>query len=90
MRSTQVRDAYPTQDNNTCGSIADFLVLCPGKLDHALGGRVGDLDFSEDGISVVGENNSSHGIQQHLQHGAGSKTRPDNIGNSLEGKQVTR
>jgi hypothetical protein len=48
--------------------------LCPAQLNHALGRRVRDFDFSQDGMTVVGEHNTTHGVEQHLQHGLGAET----------------
>lgn len=63
-----------TKNNDSRSTIANFLVLCSAKLNHALGGRVGDFDFSEDGMAVVCENDAAHGVEQHLKHGLGAKT----------------
>jgi hypothetical protein len=32
-----------------------------------------DFDFSEDSVAVVGEDDTAHGIEQHLQHGLGTE-----------------
>lgn len=63
-----------TQNDDSCCAITDLLVLCPAELDHALCCRVCDFDFSEDSVAVVGENDTTHGIEQHLQHGLGTQT----------------
>lgn len=64
---------FRTKNDDRGGTVTDLLVLGPAELDHALGGRVGDLDFSQDGVAVVGEDDSSHGVEQHLQHSLGAQ-----------------
>jgi hypothetical protein len=44
-----------TKDDDTGGSISDFLILRPRQLDHGLGSWVCDVDFTEDGMAVVGQ-----------------------------------
>lgn len=46
-------DGGRTKDDDTRGTIADLFVLCPRELDHVLGGRVSDVDFSQDSVAVV-------------------------------------
>ena len=36
-------------------------------------------DLPEDGVSVVGHDNASHGVHEHLEHGLGPKARPDDV-----------
>ena len=64
----------PTQDNDGCCAITDLLVLCSAELDHALCCGVCDFDFTEDGVAIVGENDTAHGVEQHLQHSLGAQT----------------
>jgi hypothetical protein len=63
-----------TQYDDSSGTVANLLVLCPAELDHALGGRVRDFNLSEDGMAVVGEDDAAHGVEQHLQHSLGAET----------------
>jgi hypothetical protein len=43
---------------------------------------VGDLDLSEDGVAVVGEDDAAHGVEQHLQHGLGAEAGADDVGDT--------
>lgn len=73
MMSSGIGEGY-TQNDNRCGSVTDFLVLSTAELDHALCGGVRHLDFSENGVAVVGEHNAAHWVEQHLEHGLGTET----------------
>lgn len=42
-----------TEDNDGSGTVADLLVLRSTELDHVLCGRMCDLDFAQDCVSVV-------------------------------------
>ena len=44
-----------TEDDNTCRSIAALFVLGATELNHVLRSRVGNVDFAQDGIAVVGQ-----------------------------------
>jgi hypothetical protein len=72
-----------TKNDNRGGTIANLLVLRTGQLDHALGGRVSDINLTQNRIPVVGEDNATHRVQQHLQHRTRTQARPDNVGHSL-------
>lgn len=47
-----------TEDDDRGRAIPDLLVLGTGQLDHRLGRRVADIDFTEDGVAVVGKDNA--------------------------------
>lgn len=72
-----------TQDDHARRSISDLLILRPRELDHRLGRRVSDVDFSENCMSIIREQDAAHGVQNHLQHGLGTETSSDDIGDSL-------
>jgi len=76
------------QTNRISLMVRHVRYLCPRELDHAFGCRMGDLNLSQDSMAVVGEHNTTHGIQQHLQHSLRAQTRTDNIGDSLCGGNV--
>ena len=42
-----------TKNNHTRSSISDFLILRPGQLDHRLGSWVSNIDFPQDGMTIV-------------------------------------
>ena len=63
-----------TKNDDAGGTVADLLVLCSAELDHALRGRVSDLNLSQDSVAVVGQDNTAHGVEQHLEHGLGAQT----------------
>jgi len=73
LRQRQSED-FTSENDDSRGSIADFFILCPCELNHALCGRVCDFDLSENGVAIVGEHNTSHRIEKHFQHGLGSQT----------------
>jgi len=68
-----------TNDVDRGGAITDLLILGPRELNHALGRWVGHVNLSEDGISIVGQHDATHGIKQHLEHGLGSKTSANQV-----------
>eukprot|EP00968_Pinguiococcus_pyrenoidosus_P015770 scaffold1469_cov257-Pinguiococcus_pyrenoidosus.AAC.3 len=43
-----------------------------------------DIYFSKDRVAVVGEHNTAHGIQKHLQHGAGTQRGANDVRDRLE------
>jgi hypothetical protein len=47
-----------------------------------------DIDFSEDSISIIGKNNSSHWVKEHLEHALWSEGSSDDIGDGLGGLDV--
>lgn len=67
-------DENRTQDNDSCGSVSNLLILGPAELDHALRSGVRNFDLTKDGVAIVGQNNAAHGVEQHLQHGLGTET----------------
>lgn len=44
-----------TKNDDTCRAVSNLLILSPTELDHGLGGRVGNLNLSEDSIAIVCE-----------------------------------
>lgn len=44
---------------------------------------MGDLDFSKDGVSVVGEDDTAHRVEEHLEHGSGTQSGLDHVGHSF-------
>ncbi|KAJ5625754.1 hypothetical protein N7510_002063 [Penicillium lagena] len=63
-----------TEDNDGGGSVSHLLILRPTELNHALGRGVRHLDLSQNGVSVIGQYNTPHGVQEHLQHRFGTET----------------
>jgi len=63
-----------TQYDDGGGAVSDFFVLCPAQLNHALGRGMGDLDFAQNGVAVVCEDDATHRVEQHLQHSLGAQT----------------
>ena len=41
------------------------------------------LYLSEDGISIVGQDDTAHRVEEHLKHALGSESSSDNVGYSL-------
>lgn len=83
-----------TKDNDTGCSVSDLFVLRPRQLNHRLGSGMSYINFSENGMSVIGKTarqssshltlnldgqDTAHGVENHLQHSFGSQTCPDNI-----------
>merc|ERR1712013_542037 len=58
-----------SQHNNRCCSITDFFVLRTTDLNHTFGSGMLDLNFPENGVSIIRHDNSAHGVHQHLEHG---------------------
>ena len=77
------------EDDDGGSSITDLFVLGTGKLDHTLGGWMLHINFSEDGVTVVGEDDTSHWVQQHLKHALWSEGCSNNIGDSSGGLNVS-
>ena len=39
--------------------------------------------LSENGVAIVGEHDTSHGVEEHLEHGFRSEGGPDNVRDGL-------
>jgi hypothetical protein len=47
-----------------------------------------NINLSEDGVAVVGEDDAAHGVEQDLQHGLGAKGGSHDVGDSSCGLDV--
>ena len=45
--------------------------------------------LSEDSVAVVGQDNTSHGVEQHLEHRLGSEGGSDDVSNGLGSSNVS-
>jgi len=72
-----------SEDDDGSGTITDLLILGTAELDHTLGSGVRDIDFTKNSVSIVGQNNSTHGVQDHLEHRTRSEGGTDDIRNTL-------
>ena len=54
------------EDDDAGGAVSDLLVLGSGELDHGFGSGVGDVDFAEDAVAVVGHYDAAHGVEEHF------------------------
>ena len=79
-----------SEDDHRGGAVTDLLVLSASKLDHGLGGGMCDIDFSEDGIAVVGKYYAAHWVEEHLKHGLGSEGGADDVGDSLNAESMIK
>lgn len=79
-----------SEDDHRGGAITDLLVLGASELDHGLGCGVGHIDFSKDGISVVGKYYAAHWVEEHLKHGLGSESGANNVGDGLYAESMIR
>jgi len=57
----------------------------------ARAGSIGVLGtyLSEDGVAVVGQDNTSHGVKEHLEHRLGSEGGSDDVSNGLGSSNVS-
>jgi len=71
--------------NNYCSgsSIADLIILGLCDFNHHLCSRVFDIHLFQDGYTIVGNDNITDGIDQHLVHAFWSECSPDCICNGL-------
>jgi hypothetical protein len=46
------------------------------------------IDFSQNAVTVVGQDDGAHGIEQHFQHAAGTQRGADNARDRLGGLNV--
>mmetsp|Transcript_23900 Transcript_23900/g.53550 ORF Transcript_23900/g.53550 Transcript_23900/m.53550 type:complete len:226 (+) Transcript_23900:1115-1792(+) len=81
---------FSREDDDRSRSISNLFVLRSTEFNHALGSRMLHVNFSENGMAIVGHHDSSHGIQQHLQHRLGTQGGAYNIGHSLRRCYVCR
>jgi len=47
-----------------------------------------DSDLTQDGVAVVGHDDTAHGVHQHLEHGLGAETCSDDITDGFTGLNV--
>ena len=48
------------------------------------------IDFSEDGVSVVGKYYAAHWVKEHLKHALGSKGGADDVGDGLNAESMIK
>ena len=72
-----------TQDNDTRRAVANLLVLSAAELNHGLCSRVSNVDFTQNGISVVGQDDSAHWVEKHFEHCARAEAGADDVGDGL-------
>ena len=76
------------KNDDGSGAVADLLVLRASELDHGLGGGVRHVNLAEDAIAVVRHNDPAHGIEEHLEHGAGAEGGADYVRDGHGGGDV--
>ena len=77
-----------SEDNDGGGTITDFFVLGSGQLDHTLGCWMLDINFSQDSVAIIGQDNTTHGVKEHLKHALWSESSSNDIGDSLSSLDV--
>ena len=77
-----------SKDDDRCGTITDFLILSSCEFNHRFGSWMLDINFSEDGVTIVGKDNTAHWVKEHLKHTLWSKGSSNNISNGLSGFDV--
>ena len=80
---TRSSNIFRTENDDSGGAIANFLVLCAAQVNHGAGSRMCHIHFSKDGVAIISQNNASHGVQKHFEHGARSKGGTHDVRNSL-------
>ena len=78
-----------SKDDDRCGTITDLLILSSCEFNHGFGSWMLNINFSEDGVTIVGEDNTTHWVKEHLKHTLWSKGSSNNIFNGLCGFDVS-
>jgi hypothetical protein len=79
-----------TKNDDGGSSITDFFILGSTQFDHAFCGGMSNIDFSQNCMAVVSNENASHGVKEHFQHGFRPQTCTYDIGNDLAEGSVSQ
>jgi len=79
---------FTSKDDDRGGTITDFFVLGSGQLDHTLGGWMLDINFSQDSVAIIGQDNTTHWVEEHLKHALWSEGCSNDVGDSLSSLDV--
>ena len=77
------RQDLTSEDDDRGGTISDFFVLGSGELDHALSSWMLHVNLSQDGVSIIGQDNTAHWVEQHLKHALWTESSPNDVRDSL-------
>jgi len=78
-RKERKKSKTRTNNDNGSSSIANLLILSARKLNHTLSSRMDNINLPQNSITIVGEDNTAHGIKEHLEHGLGPQAGPDQV-----------
>ncbi len=84
----RLSENFTSKDDDRGCTVTDFLVLGSAEFDHGLGSGMCDFDFTEDSVSIVGEEDTAHGVEDHFEHGFGTKTGSNDIGDGFCGGDI--
>jgi len=71
------------KDDDGSGTITDLLILGTSELNHGLGGGMLHINFTKNGIAIVGEDDTAHGVKEHLEHALGTEGGADDVSDGL-------
>mmetsp|Transcript_31604 Transcript_31604/g.60794 ORF Transcript_31604/g.60794 Transcript_31604/m.60794 type:complete len:698 (+) Transcript_31604:198-2291(+) len=71
-------------------AVANLLLLRTRELDHTLRSRVAHVHLTQDRVAVVRHDDSTHRVEQHLQHGARAQRCAHNVRDCLTSRNVAQ
>mmetsp|Transcript_7889 Transcript_7889/g.17137 ORF Transcript_7889/g.17137 Transcript_7889/m.17137 type:complete len:307 (-) Transcript_7889:120-1040(-) len=74
-----INQHFSSKNDDGRGTIANFFILGPTEFNHRLGRRMRNVYFTEYTVAVICDNNSTHWIQEHLEHRPRSQRTTNNI-----------
>ena len=75
-------------DDGGGGTVSDLVVLCLGDLDEHLCCGVLYIHLLQDGDTVVGDDDVSEGVDEHLVHSPGAEAAPYGVSDGPGGSDV--
>ena len=77
-----------SEDNNTCSSITNFVILGGRQLDKKSGGLVMNFHLLQDGGTIVGDDDFTIWADKHLVHTFWSEGSLEETGNGSCGQDI--
>ncbi len=81
-------EKFPRNDDRAGGPIVAVLFLSFGNFDNHLGCRMLNVHLFQNGCTIVGDNDITHAIDEHLVHAFGTQCGPNCVCNRFCGCNV--
>ena len=79
---------FSSKHHSGCGTIVAVLLLSFRHFDNHLGSRMLNVHFLENRCSIVGDDDITHAIDEHLVHALWAKRGPNRISNCFRSRNI--